>query len=183
MEGVAATQQYVSMRRIVGIFLIAVLGSVAAGCGGDEEPDGTATPSAGPPAATTAAAATPSPTGEPASLKFGGIPGRPDVLTDASGRAVYVFSGDEHGAVTCLGACAAEWPGVLTVGESVVEGGKDYDGGRQGLGDGRWQATFSGDPLYYYAGDTAPGQAKGVGKQAFGGTFYLVTKNYGKLSD
>jgi predicted lipoprotein with Yx(FWY)xxD motif len=104
------------------------------------------------------------------------------VLTDAAGRAVYVFSGDEHGAVTCLGACAEEWPGVPTDGDAVVEGGEDHDGGAQGLGDGRWQATFSGDPLYYYSGDTVPGRANGVGVEAFGGTFSLITKDHSRLT-
>lgn len=160
-----------------GFILLAL---VATGCGEGKTTGTTQTQTAGSPASSRSG--TPSPSGAPAALRFGGIKNRSDVLTDAVGRAVYTFSGDEHGAVTCLGACATEWPGVPTVGDAVVEGGKDYDGGSQGLGNGTEQATFSGDPLYYYSGDTAPGQTNGVGRQEFGGTFYLVTKNYDKLT-
>jgi predicted lipoprotein with Yx(FWY)xxD motif len=35
---------------------------------------------------------------------------------------------------------------------------------------GATQATFDGHPLYTFAGDTAPGQAKGNGLTAFGGS-------------
>jgi predicted lipoprotein with Yx(FWY)xxD motif len=176
------------MRRHLAGGLIIILALVAAGCGGDDDASsGTSdAPTSGPTTTTSSPTTTETTSssagGAPAALKFGGIAGRPDVLTDAAGRAVYVFSGDENGAVTCLDACAEEWPGVPTDGDPVVEGGTEYDGGKQGLGDGRWQATFSGDPLYYYAGDTAPGQANGVGVEAFGGTFYLITRDYSRLA-
>jgi len=39
---------------------------------------------------------------------------------------------------------------------------------------GRLQVTFIGKPLYYYSGDTAPGQTKGEG---LGGRFFVVESN------
>jgi predicted lipoprotein with Yx(FWY)xxD motif len=36
------------------------------------------------------------------------------------------------------------------------------------------QVTFNGYPLYWFAGDSAPGQDHGVGISAFGGTWLLV---------
>jgi predicted lipoprotein with Yx(FWY)xxD motif len=35
--------------------------------------------------------------------------------------------------------------------------------------DGSNQITFNGHPLYYYSGDTGPGQTAGQGRSAFGG--------------
>src|SRR5271166_420313 len=41
--------------------------------------------------------------------------------------------------------------------------------------DGTKQVTYDGHPLYTYAGDTAPGQAKGNGLNASGGLWYEMT--------
>ena len=41
--------------------------------------------------------------------------------------------------------------------------------------DGTTQATYDGHPLYTYAGDTAPGQAKGNGQNLSGGLWYEMT--------
>ena len=41
--------------------------------------------------------------------------------------------------------------------------------------DGSTQLTFDGHPLYTFVGDTAPGQAKGNGLNAFGGLWHEVT--------
>jgi Secreted repeat of unknown function len=40
---------------------------------------------------------------------------------------------------------------------------------------GTTQATYDGHPLYTYAGDTAPGQAKGNMLNASGGLWYEMT--------
>ena len=41
--------------------------------------------------------------------------------------------------------------------------------------DGSVQATFDGHPLYTFAADTAPGQAKGNGLNAAGGLWHEIT--------
>jgi DNA-binding NarL/FixJ family response regulator len=41
--------------------------------------------------------------------------------------------------------------------------------------DGSVQAIFDGHPLYTFVGDTAPGQAKGNGLNAFGGLWHEIT--------
>jgi predicted lipoprotein with Yx(FWY)xxD motif len=41
--------------------------------------------------------------------------------------------------------------------------------------DGTTQATYDGHPLYTYAADTAPGQAKGNGLNVSGGLWHEVT--------
>jgi predicted lipoprotein with Yx(FWY)xxD motif len=40
--------------------------------------------------------------------------------------------------------------------------------------DGSKQATWNGHPLYTYAGDTAPGMAKGNGKNLSGGVWHDI---------
>jgi predicted lipoprotein with Yx(FWY)xxD motif len=45
--------------------------------------------------------------------------------------------------------------------------------------DGTTQATHDGYPLYTYAGDTAPGQAKGNGLNVPGGVWHEVTVSGG----
>jgi predicted lipoprotein with Yx(FWY)xxD motif len=37
--------------------------------------------------------------------------------------------------------------------------------------------TYYGHPLYYYGGDSKPGQASGEGIHSFGGSWYLVNAN------
>ena len=41
--------------------------------------------------------------------------------------------------------------------------------------DGTKQVTYGGHPLYYYKGDTAPGQNKGNGLNAAGGLWHEIT--------
>jgi predicted lipoprotein with Yx(FWY)xxD motif len=153
----------------------------AGGCSGDGSSD-TAAPS--PKAATTSAppfqSTSPSPTGTRAALKIG-LPKYPDAVTDATGRALYTFSGDEHGNVTCLGACATVWPPLLTTGDPTITGADPDGPGTQGLGNGTFQASYHGWPLYYYSRDEKPGDANGVGKRAIGGQFLLIHKNGGRL--
>jgi len=45
--------------------------------------------------------------------------------------------------------------------------------------DGSMQAAYDGHPLYTYAGDTAPGQAKGNGLNLSGGVWNEVTASGG----
>jgi hypothetical protein len=40
--------------------------------------------------------------------------------------------------------------------------------------DGTKQVTYNGHPLYYYSGDSGPGQANGQGNDGFGAKWWLV---------
>jgi predicted lipoprotein with Yx(FWY)xxD motif len=46
--------------------------------------------------------------------------------------------------------------------------------------DGRRQITYAGRPLYYYVGDTKPGQIRCQNVAEFGGT-WLIVRPSGKL--
>jgi predicted lipoprotein with Yx(FWY)xxD motif len=41
-------------------------------------------------------------------------------------------------------------------------------------GDGSTQVTYNRHPLYYYSGDSGPGQQNGQGLNAFGALWYVV---------
>jgi len=95
------------------------------------------------------------------------------VVTDAQGMTLYWFVPDTSTASKCTGSCATYWPpvtGAVTAGSGVT--------GTLGTitrPDGTTQATYDGHPLYTYVGDTAPGQAKGNGKNLSGGVWYEMT--------
>jgi len=95
------------------------------------------------------------------------------VLTNAKGFTLYWFAPDTSTMSKCNGSCATYWPpvkGPATAGPGVT--GKLATIKRS---DGSVQATYDGHPLYTYAADSAPGQAKGNGLNASGGVWHEVT--------
>ncbi len=95
------------------------------------------------------------------------------VLTNSKGFTLYWFAPDTSTTSKCTGSCATYWPpvtGPVTAGSGVT--------GTLGTitrADGTVQATYDGHPLYTYAGDTAPGLAKGNGLNLSGGLWYEMT--------
>ena len=107
-----------------------------------------------------------------AALKTGKIGGAV-VLTNAKGFTLYWFAPDTSTKSKCYGSCATYWPpvkGPATAGTGVT--GKLGTITRSG---GSMQATYNGHPLYTYAADSAPGQAKGNGLNLSGGVWHEVT--------
>ena len=94
------------------------------------------------------------------------------VLTNARGLTLYWFAPDSPAASRCTGSCAAYWPpvaGTPKAGPGIT--GKLGTIRRPG---GAAQATYDGHPLYTYAGDSAPGQARGNKLDLNGGYWYEV---------
>ncbi|MFI7097419.1 hypothetical protein [Streptomyces lydicus] len=87
------------------------------------------------------------------------------VLEDSAGHTLYAFAKDKDVATsTCSGACIATWPAFTAKGN--VGAGSGLDGSLVGSaprGDGASQVSYGKWPLYYYAGDTAPGTLNGEG--------------------
>lgn len=96
-------------------------------------------------------------------------------LTNASGRAVYLWAADSMNKSMCSGACAGAWPPVTATGKvTAADGAKAADLGTITRSDGSKQVTYLGHPLYYFAGDSGPGQTNGQGSDSFGAKWWLV---------
>jgi predicted lipoprotein with Yx(FWY)xxD motif len=94
------------------------------------------------------------------------------VLTNSKGFTLYSFAPDTPTTSKCNGTCAQNWPPVTG---PVTAAGITGTFGTINRSDGSVQATFDGHPLYTFAGDTAPGQAKGNGLNAAGGLWHEIT--------
>jgi predicted lipoprotein with Yx(FWY)xxD motif len=80
------------------------------------------------------------------------------------GITTYYFSVDETPGVSrCEGDCLAAWPPVTLEAGGAVAAGEGVDGvvGVITATDGSPQVTYDGRPLYYFAGDQAPGDTNG----------------------
>jgi len=97
------------------------------------------------------------------------------ILTDGSGRAVYLWVKDTGGTSACSGACAGAWPPVTTTSTATASGSaQSSELGTITRSDGTKQVTYNGHPLYYFAGDSGPGTASGQGSDNFGAKWWLV---------
>jgi predicted lipoprotein with Yx(FWY)xxD motif len=94
------------------------------------------------------------------------------VLTNSEGFTLYSFAPDTSTTSKCNGTCAQNWPPVTG---PVTAAGVTGTFGTITRADGSVQATFDGHPLYTFAGDTVPGQAKGNGLNAAGGLWHEIT--------
>jgi predicted lipoprotein with Yx(FWY)xxD motif len=104
-------------------------------------------------------------------------------LTTASGRTVYLWAKDGMNMSDCSGACASAWPPVPATGTLTAAGSaKASDLGTITRSDGTKQVTYDGHPLYYFAGDSGPGQTNGQGSDSFGAKWWLVAPSGTKIT-
>ena len=147
--------------------LLAVLGLVAAGCGGSSASSAPKSGVAG------ARHSTSSVVVKTRKLKGLGV-----VLVNTKGRTLYVFMKDQHRHVTCTGKCAGFWPPLKWKGSGKPTAGgaaksrllaldKDPAGGKV--------VTYNHWPLYTFAGDSAAGQAKGWNQNLNGGKWFVIS--------
>lgn len=138
------------------VALAAVVLLVAAGCGDDEdEPE--------------AVEAEPTATSGDVAL---GETSLGEVLVDADGMTLYLFTPDAGGASTCTGGCAETWPPLTVDGEPAAGDGVDESLlGTVERDDGSTQVTYADHPLYTYAADGEPGDVTG---QGVGGKWWVV---------
>lgn len=96
-----------------------------------------------------------------------------DALAGAGGMTLYILTTDTENTSTCTsGGCATAWPALKGEG-SQVQPGSGISGtfGTATWPDGTKQVTHNGQPLYYYTGDSAPGDANGEGS---GGVWFIA---------
>jgi predicted lipoprotein with Yx(FWY)xxD motif len=106
------------------------------------------------------------------------------ILVDGHGHSLYVFAMDKGRTSTCYGACAANWPPLISTGNARVKAGaKRSLAGRTKRTDGRWQVTYHGHPLYTFVKDTARGQTNGEGLVAFGGEWDLLAPGGARIAN
>lgn len=84
-------------------------------------------------------------------------------MTDTSGKTLYYFLKDMPGQSACTGACIALWPPFNAEPVTAPSVLKITDFSSVSRTDGMKQTAFMGRPLYYYSGDTKPGDTNGQG--------------------
>jgi predicted lipoprotein with Yx(FWY)xxD motif len=96
-------------------------------------------------------------------------------IFDGRGFVLYGFTRDRK-ASACYGACAKAWPPYF-----APKGGLRVGAGlkRSLLGtvkrkNGKRQVTYAGKPLYYYVGDTRPGQILCQNVVEYGGRWLIL---------
>ncbi|WP_353947297.1 SCO0930 family lipoprotein [Streptomyces sp. HUAS MG91] len=103
------------------------------------------------------------------------------VLTDSKGMTLYRFDKDtaKPPKSTCDAACLKTWPAVPASGAEAPTGVDSALLGSVAAADGTKQLTVAGWPVYRYAMDTSPGDAKG---QGVGGVWFAAAPNGKKAS-
>ena len=159
-------------RPLLALVALAAVGALAAGCGGNGSGSGGS--SSGGYGSGGAAPVGSGPSGvatvATASTSLGTI------LVDGSGRTLYLFAKDQPNQSACAGACVAAWPVDQSSGTPKAGSGvKASLLGTIRRGDGTTQVTYNHHSLYYYSGDSQPGQQNGQGVNAFGAAWFVVT--------
>jgi predicted lipoprotein with Yx(FWY)xxD motif len=98
------------------------------------------------------------------------------ILTDDRGMTLYRYTPDQGGgASTCYDGCAVAWPPVIVDSvPSVADATLAANLGVSARTDGTQQLTYQGNPLYYYVGDSQPGQTTGDGSD---GVWFVIQTN------
>ncbi len=158
----------------------AVLAAAACSSGGNSTQTSTASSA---PAQTSAAASSPSSSAGAGAATLGtGQSKYGAFITGAGGKAVYLFEKDKGTTSACYGACAAAWPPVLATGTPGAGTGLTASLlGTAKRSDGTTQVTYGGFLLYYFAGDSKPGDVTGEDVNAFGAGWYLVSPGGKKI--
>jgi predicted lipoprotein with Yx(FWY)xxD motif len=144
---------------------LAAVSLVLAGCAGSTTDSGSTSDSGG----SSSASATPSPSASAessADLKVASTT-LGDVVVDGKGMTVYFFDKDTAGSGTsaCAGQCLVNWPPVPPAAATPAVDGVTGELGTITATDGSTQITLNGLPLYYFKGDSAPGDVNGQAVQ------------------
>jgi len=96
-------------------------------------------------------------------LKVGSIPAGSVLVGGVDGRTVYMLARETSTTSICTGPCAQIWPAVVAAGTPVAGPGLDKSKLSVAMqASGANQVVYAGHLLYFFSGDTAPGDAKGL---------------------
>jgi predicted lipoprotein with Yx(FWY)xxD motif len=148
------------LRQLSGLLLGATLFLAACSSGSASSPAATAAATAAAGASGGAATFT---VGAASTGSFG------TVLTGPDGKTLYTHTGDSMNTSTCTGDCLAEWPPLTIAAGQQVTAGSGVTGTLASFAgsDGKQWVTYNGMPLYYWEGDTKPGDVTGQGIDGF----------------
>jgi predicted lipoprotein with Yx(FWY)xxD motif len=93
--------------------------------------------------------------------------GGKQALTDGNGCALYLFTQDTPQQSGCTGTCAQQWPPLISQSPKAGSGVTQANLGTFTRPDNTPQVTYFAHQLYYFSGDTAPGQANGQNNNGF----------------
>jgi predicted lipoprotein with Yx(FWY)xxD motif len=142
---------------------IVVMAGVAAACSGAATAQPAASAAAFVPAASSAAPAGGKPAIMTATVGTQGTL----LVAGTNGMTVYTYAKDvaNSGTSACTGACLTRWPALTVPAGSTPAGGSGVTGMLGTItraDDASTQVTYNGLPLYFFSGDTAPGDANGI---------------------
>jgi predicted lipoprotein with Yx(FWY)xxD motif len=153
--------------RLMAVALLAVVGLVAAGCGGSSASSMPKSGVAGAQHATSSVA-----------VKTRKIKGLGVVLVNPAGRTLYVFMKDRQRRVSCTGSCQSFWPPLKWKTSGKPKAGGAAKSGLLGTDknpSGGKVVTYKKWPLYTYSGDSAAGQSNGWNMTLNGGKWYVIS--------
>lgn len=104
------------------------------------------------------------------------------ILTTSSGMTLYTFSNDTPGVSNCVGQCLDLWPAFTVAAPGDIPAAIEGIPGEFGTitrDDGALQVTRSGQPLYLYSQDVAPGDVTG---QGVGNVWFVVSLDTVRIS-
>ena len=89
------------------------------------------------------------------------------LVAGSNGMTVYTFSKDvkDSGTSACTGGCITKWPALTVAAGTTPTAGTGVTGTLATItraDDGKLQVTYNGLPLYFFSGDSAPGDGNGV---------------------
>ena len=123
--------------------------------------------------ATTAANPAPAPNTQAPGLAVAHDAKLGDILTDAKGMTLYIYTKDTPGTSVCYNGCATAWPPFLVSAGALPTAPAGFTGAfaTTTRTDGTMQLTYNGMPLYYYVKDKNPGDVTG---QGVGSVWYVI---------
>jgi predicted lipoprotein with Yx(FWY)xxD motif len=106
-----------------------------------------------------------------------------EILTDANGMTLFVFSSDPKGMDVCMTIthCTSVWPPLTVEGPITAAPGINQKKlGTITLPDGSHQVTYRKHPLYGYVGNASPGETSYINALVFGG-YWRAMNAKGKI--